>query len=234
MSRPLAKTDAAVGPARPFDFGRRLEEIGMFFEGRSPQHKTMRRLVANLEKANISYAIVGGMAVNAHRHERTTKDVDILLTPDGLETFLRRFVPRSYDPVSGHPRRFLDRRFRCTFDILVTGLFPGSGKPGPIAYPEPNAVSETIENAQVVNLPTLVQLKLAARRYQDFGDVVALIRSNNLDESFLKNLHSSLHSDFIECLEEKRREDEYEARQDRQLEEMQKEMAKERKRRYSK
>jgi hypothetical protein len=70
---------------------------------------------------------------------------------------------------------------------------------------------------QVVNLPTLIQLKLAARRYTDFGDVVNLINVHDLDESFLERLHPSVHRDFIECLEEKRREDEYEARQDRMM-----------------
>ncbi len=68
-----------------------------------------------------------------------------------------------------------------------------------------------------VDLPTLIQLKLAARRYYDFGDVVNLIRVHKLDEAFLTNLHPSLHRDFIECLEEKRREDHYEARSDQAL-----------------
>jgi hypothetical protein len=217
---------ADPGPApasRTFDFDRRLKEIDMFFEGRGKEHKTMRRLVENLEKAKIPYAIMGGMAVNAHHYERTTNDVDVLVTQAGFNEFRRRFVPRSYDPVPGHPRRFLDRRHHVTFDLLVTGLFPGSGKPGPIAFPDPAAVSETINKMQVVNLATLIQLKLAARRHRDFGDVVELIRVNNLDESFQGRLHPVVHRDFIECLEEKRREDEYEARQDRMFEERLKE-----------
>jgi hypothetical protein len=69
----------------------------------------------------------------------------------------------------------------------------------------------------VVDLPTLVQLKLAAGRYQDFADVVNLIRENHLDESFQQQLAPSIHGDFIECVEEMRREDEYEARQDQNL-----------------
>ncbi|HYT89313.1 MAG TPA: hypothetical protein VEL76_11460, partial [Gemmataceae bacterium] len=60
-------------------------------------------------------------------------------------------------------------------------------------------------------LVTLIQLKLAAGRYQDFADVVNLIRAHELDESFQEKLHSSVRRDYIECLEEKRREDEYEA-----------------------
>lgn len=72
---------------------------------------------------------------------------------------------------------------------------------------------EPIDNLQVVNLATLIELKLAARRHRDFGDVVDLIRVQNLDESFLDRLHPSVHQDYIECLEEKRREDEYESQQ---------------------
>jgi len=146
--------------------------------------------------------------------------VDILVTPDGFAAFRRLFVPKTYEPVPRHSKRFTDRTNGVTFDFLLTGLFPGSGKPGPVAYPDPETVGETIERIRVLDLHTLVQLKLAARRYQGFADVVNLIRAHRLDESFLPKLHSSLHRDFIECLEEKRREDEYGARQEQQLKEL--------------
>jgi len=45
-----------------------------------------------------------------------------------------------------------------------------------------------------------------------------LIRVHNLDESFLAQLHPAVHGDFVECLEEKRREDEYETGQDQAFE----------------
>jgi hypothetical protein len=198
---------------KPFDFLRRLKEISMFFEGRDEVHKTLRRLVRRLKRANISYAILGGMAVNAHKYERTTKDVDVLLTPAGFAEFRRLFVPKHYENVPGRDRRFLDKLNQKGVDILVTGRFPGGGQPGPIAFPNPNDVNETIKNIQFVGLATLVQLKLAARRHRDFGDVVELIRFNSLDESFAEKLHPSLRGDYIECLEEKRREDDYEERE---------------------
>jgi len=56
-------------------------------------------------------------------------------------------------------------------------------------------------------------LKLAARRYQDWADVVSLINAHDLDESFMDCLHTTLHRGYIECLEEKRRENEYLARE---------------------
>ena len=206
-SRPLDQKKPTI------DFWSRLKEIDLFFEGRGREHQTLRRLVQRLEKADISYAVMGAMAVNAHGADRTTKDVDVLVTQEGLDRFRQRYVGKSYDPVAGRPRRFVEKRSQISVDFLVTGRFPGSGKPGPIAFPDPEAVSQKIKNANVVTLPQLIQLKLAARRHQDFGDVVLLIRVHNLDESFVDHLHPSVRGDFIECLEEKRREDEYEARE---------------------
>jgi len=190
-----------------------MKEISMFFQARDEVHKTMRRLAKRLEKAEIPYVVVSGMAVFAHHYRRTTNDVDFLVTQNGFDRFLRLFVPKNYASIPKRPRRFIDKVNNVTVDFLVTGHFPGSGKPGPISYPDPSDVSQTIEKIQVVNLPNLVQLKLAARRYQDFADVVNLIRFNQLDEAYMKKLHSSVHGDFIECLEEKRREEEYEARE---------------------
>jgi hypothetical protein len=199
------------GSAR-FDFWGRLKEIDMFFQGNDPVHQTARRAVQRLRRARIRYAIVGGLAVNAHSYKRTTADVDFLLNRRGFERFCEQLVGKFYDRVPGRTRRFVDRKSGVNIDILVTGLYPGTGKPGPIAFPDPADVSETIAGAEVLNLVTLVQLKLAARRHRDFGDVVELIRHNQLDDSFGDKLHSSVRDDFIECLEEKRREDEYEAR----------------------
>jgi hypothetical protein len=190
----------------------------MFFNKDDRIHQTMRRVSDKLHQAQIPYAVVGGMAVNAHRYVRTTADVDFLLTPAGMASFLQTVAPGEFSNSPGHPRRFIDAATGVTFDILLTGLFPGSGRPGPIAYPDPDLVSEVIDNTRVLNLSTLIELKLAASRYKDFGDVVELIRVHNLDESFSAKLHPSVRGDFIECLEEKRREDEYEARQDRAFE----------------
>jgi hypothetical protein len=202
-----------VGP-KPFSYRSRLREISMFFEGNDRVHETMNRVCAKLEGAGISYAIIGGMAVNAHRLRRTTGDVDFLLSSDGFKAFVQLVTSDEFQRVSGRPRRFLDRSTGVTFVFLIAGRFPGNGRPGPIAFPDPAAVCEVIDSRQVIKLANLIELKLAARRYKDFGDVVELIRAHNLDEAYAKHLHPSVHTDYIECLEEKRREDEYEARED--------------------
>lgn len=191
----------------------RIKSVDMFFQKNDPVHKTMRRTIKNLEKANIPYALMGGMAVNLHGYRRTTNDVDFLLTSEGFAEFQKRFVPKHYQPTPRRPRRFTDRKNEVIVVFLVTGLFPGAGQPGPIAFPDPSAFRTSVEGMQVIDLVVLIELKLAARRYQDFADVVSLIRAHQLAGTFADRLHSSVRSDYMECLEEKRREDEYEARQ---------------------
>ena len=199
-------------PAAPIDFLERLKEIDMFFDGTSPVHQTMQRLIARLGQAGIPYAVMGAMAVNAHGARRTTDDLDVLLTAEGLEQFRKLFVGSIYDQMPKRPRRFVDRENGVSIDVLVTGHYPGRGGPGPFAFPDPEQASEEIKQIRVVTLVQLIQLKLAARRHYDFGDVVFLIRVHDLDESFADRLHPSVRGDFIECLEEKRRDDEYDAR----------------------
>src|SRR5262245_65070261 len=111
---------------RRANFWKRLKEISMFFQGKDEVHKTMRRLVKRLERAGIPYAVMGGMAVNAHGHRRTTGDLDVLLTGEGFTQFRELFVPKKYGTVPKRSRRFVDKANDITVDVLVTGLFPGS------------------------------------------------------------------------------------------------------------
>lgn len=194
-------------------FWDRIKEIDRFFQKRDRVHKTMRRTTKKLEKAKIAYAIMGGMAANLHGYRRTTNDVDILVTSQDLAEFQRRFVPKDYDVAPHRPRRFTDRKNQVIVDFFLTGRYPGNGLPGPISFPDPSAVRTTMEGMQVMEMTVFIELKLAARRYQDLADVTALIHAHQLDESFMDRLHPSVRSGFIKCLEEKRREEEYEARQ---------------------
>lgn len=186
----------------------------MFFDGSDRVHQAMRRVVELFEQLKIAYAIIGGMAVNAHRHSRTTQDVDFLIRAESLPLIKQLVTQGLLQAAPGRARRFFEPATGVQFDVLVTGSFPGGGDPGPIAFPDPATVSEVIDDLRVIDLKTLIELKLAAHRYQDFADVVNLIRANGLDDSFADRLHPAVRSDFIECLKEMHREDEYERRQD--------------------
>ena len=52
-------TSRSVSGNRPISFDERLKEIGMFFTGRDDVHKTLRRLMKRLEKADIPFALMG-------------------------------------------------------------------------------------------------------------------------------------------------------------------------------
>jgi hypothetical protein len=193
-------------------FTERLKEISRFFAGCSQVHKAMRRLVLRLERFEVPYAIVGGMAVNAYGHHQTTDDVDLLLTAESFTRFQALFLRTKYELLSGWKWRYIDRMNGVPLDIVIAGTSAGNWRGSPVVYPDPTAVSETIDNVVYVNLKTLVELKLSSRRFRDLGDVGALIRVHDLDESFMNQLSPAVHDDYLLCLDEKRREDEYEAR----------------------
>ena len=114
----------------------------MFFNGTDHIHQAMRKLVELFDQNKIEYVIVGGMAVNAHKYVRTTGDVDFLVRPEGL-TAIRQLVTEGLlASITGRSRRFIEPTTGVQFDVLVAGMFPGSGKPGPIAFPEPSETSE--------------------------------------------------------------------------------------------
>jgi hypothetical protein len=71
-----------------------------------------------------------------------------------------------------------------------------------------------------ISLRALVEKKLTAGRYQDLADVVALIRTHELDESFQDHLSAPLREAYRSCIEEIRRDEAWELLCDREAEEI--------------
>ncbi|MBX3465255.1 MAG: hypothetical protein KF830_18965 [Planctomycetes bacterium] len=69
------------------DASARFEQLGRFFMGTSDVHVALARLGQKFDELAIPYAICGGIAANAHGHERTTTGIGVLLTPAGLAKF---------------------------------------------------------------------------------------------------------------------------------------------------
>jgi hypothetical protein len=128
------------------------------------------------------------MAVNAHGHRRTTEDVDLLMTREGLAAFKARWLGRGWVnvfPGSGMRDAIADVKI----DVLITGEFPGDGRPKPIAFPDPGVAEASADGYPVLPLRTLVELKLASamtapHRPRDYDDVIQLIRANQLSVEF--------------------------------------------------
>jgi len=198
----VARQDAAVSPSDP-EFAARFEQMGRFFMGTSDVHQALARVTNRLDELGIPYAICGGMAVNAHGYQRTTTDVDLLLTPEGHARFKAAAVGLGWVDKFPGSRGVKDAQNRVPIDFLLTGGVPGSGVQRGVVFPDPAAVSVEIEGRRYLALASLIELKLASGlsapdRLQDFADVIQLIRKNALVEHFADQLHPYVQPKFRE------------------------------------
>lgn len=179
----------------------------MFHAGMGKVHRTLSALARDLDAHGIEYAIVGGMALNAHGYHRETVDVDVLVTPDGLASFREKLVGRGYRPAfEGAERSFRNAETNVQVEFLTSGQYPGDGKPKPVSFPAPKDVSIERDGCRIIGLPALITLKLASGmtnpgRLKDLADVQELIRTLGLDESMATQLHPYVRDRFVELMD---------------------------------
>ena len=171
--------------------------------GDDPVHQSLYAIASRLAELGIPYAVAGGMALVAHGYQRTTVDVDVLVTPEGLKSVHEHLEGLGYvQPFEGS-KQLRDTRTGVRIEFLVSGQFPGDGKPKPVSFPDPSASSTTIEGVRYLTLPALIELKLAsgmtgAGRLKDLADVQELIRILNLPADFAAQLNSYVRPKFGE------------------------------------
>jgi hypothetical protein len=194
-------TDVQVGaPFRPAD--EILRESEAFFMKEGKVHLTLKRLVQALDEESIPYAIVGGMALNLMGYTRETVDVDILLTPEGLERFRERLVGKGYLPAfAGALKSFRDTQTNVKVEALITGEYPGDGKPKPVAFPDPSVASVERGGYRVISLEKLIELKLASgmtapHRLRDLADVQDLVSTLDLPLELGERLDESVRGEY--------------------------------------
>ena len=130
-----------------------FREIDQFFMQQGKVYETLQNVSRSLSKAGIEYAVIGGMALVIHGYRRTTQDVDLLLTPEGLETFRTALVGRGFVPAfTGATKMFKDTSTGVSVEIIVTGEYPGDGKPKPVSFPDPAVVSVERDGIKVIEL----------------------------------------------------------------------------------
>jgi hypothetical protein len=171
--------------------------------GTSDVHVALDRVTQKLDELGIAYAICGGLAVNAHGHQRATTDVDVLLTPEGLAKFKAGALGLGWLEKFPGSRGVKDADRKVPIDILLTGGIPGDGTPHGVVFPDPATVAIEKEGKRYLALATLIELKLASglsspARLQDHADVVALIRCNRLGEHFADPLHPYVQAKYRE------------------------------------
>jgi hypothetical protein len=180
-----------------------LREGSMHFEKESSVHKALRKITQRLDEIGVPYALAGGMAMFIHGYRRFTEDVDLLITPEGLAEAHRRLEGLGYvAPFSGS-KQLRDSENGVRIEFLVTGGFPGDGKPKPVAFPDPVACRVEIEGVQCVALPKLIELKLASGmtnpgRLKDLADAQSLIEHLDLPRDLANALDPYVRDKYVE------------------------------------
>jgi hypothetical protein len=181
-----------------------LREGSMHFEEQSAVHKTLRRITGRLDQLGIPYALVGGMALFFHGYRSFTQHVDILVTRAGLQEVHRQLEGLGYVPPFTGSKQLRDAETGVRIEFLVTGEYPGDGKPKPVAFPDP-AETPVVEahGIRLLALPRLIELKLASGmtnpgRMKDLADVQELIKLLNLSADFASQLDPSVGGTYRE------------------------------------
>jgi hypothetical protein len=180
-----------------------MAQAGRFFMRDDPVHQSLRRIAEKLRELDVRYAVAGGMALVAHGYDRTTVDVDVLVTAEGLRKAHESFEGLGYLPPFPGSKQLRDVESGVRIEFLITGQFPGDGKPKPVAFPDPATVGIEIDGIQYLNLPTLIELKLASGmtnpgRLKDLADVQELLRVLQLSREFADSLNPFVRLKYSE------------------------------------
>lgn len=169
----------------------------------SPVHRAAEEIARRPEEAGIDYVIAGALSLGFHGYKRLTEDVDIILTREGLEKFKAAWLGRGYVNVRAGGKPVRDTLNDVRIDFLVSGDFPGDGKPKPVVIPTPSEASEAGDKYRVLSLPRVIELKLASgmtapHRLKDLAYVQELIRKASVPRDLVEQLNPYVRDKFLE------------------------------------
>jgi len=183
------------------------DEARRYFMGEGTLNKTLARLSSDLEERGIDYMVIGAVALLAHGYPRFTEDIDLVMTPEGLQKFHEELVGLGYTPAfPGAKKRLRSTTDNVSIEVMTTGEYPGDGKPKPVSMPAPSAASTEIDGIRFVTLEKLIELKLASGisapdRLKDLADVQELIKIRKLGADFAERLNPYVRAKYLELEE---------------------------------
>ena len=198
MRELVSKLRPEASVAELFDEGRR------YFMGEGKLNQSLARLASDLRDHEIEYVVIGAVALLAHGYPRFTEDIDLVMTAEGLEKFHDELVGLGYAPAfPGARKRLRSTTDNVSIEVMISGEYPGDGKPKPVSMPIPSTASEEIDGTKFVTLEKLIELKLASGisasdRLKDLADVQELIKIKKLDEGFAEKLDPYVRPKFLE------------------------------------
>ena len=179
-----------------------MSEGSRHFQGTSDVQKALLKICKRLNDLGVAYAVAGGMALFQHGYRRFTEDVDILVTSAGLQKIHEALDGLGYVRPFPHSRNLRDVETGVRIEFLIAGQFPGDGKPKPVAFPDPAEKAIDMDGIKVLDIATLVELKLASgmtgtHRLKDLADVQELSKHVALPPNFAEQLNEYVKQMFI-------------------------------------
>ncbi len=145
---------------------------------------------AEMNNYEVRYLVVGGLAVVIHGYIRTTGDVDLWVdnTPENLDRLKKVFLKMDYSMDE------VEKAAAIYSKGAKVTLYLDADSEIPVEFMPIYATSVSFEEAweikikhpfgetflNVVDLTTLIDMKIRAGREQDFRDVIELKKKNNL------------------------------------------------------
>lgn len=184
------------------NFDLAMREGSMHFEESNAVHKTLRRIANRLDELGIDYVVAGGMCLFRHGFQRFTRDIHIIVTREALAQIHEQLEGRGYLRPFEASKNLRDTDTGVRIDFIISGQYPGEGKPGPIVFPKPSSVATIIDGIRYVDLLPFIELKLASgqasHRAQDLHDVQQLIVARSLPRELADQIHPSLRDAYLQ------------------------------------
>jgi hypothetical protein len=173
-----------------------------YFMGEGNLHGALGQLSIDLKQHGIDYMVIGAVALMAYGYPRFTEDIDLVMTPEGLQAFHQELIGLGCPASPGAKKRLRSTRDGVSIEVIVTGEYPGDGKPKPVSFPVPATASTEIEGVQIVTLEKLIELKLASGmtapdRLKDLADVQELIKVRGLTSEFAASLNPYVREQYL-------------------------------------
>jgi len=175
-----------------------------YFMGQGELHGALAQLAADLKREGIDYMVIGAVALLAYGYPRFTEDIDLVMTPEGLESFHQNLVGLGYLPAfQGARKKVRSTRDGVSIKVITSGDYPGDGQPKPVNFPVPADASTDIDGVRIVTLEKLIELKLASGmtapdRLKDLADVQELIKIRCLTSDFAEQLHPYVQERYLQ------------------------------------
>ncbi len=158
-----------------------------------------REIINQLEKNDIKYLIIGGVAVNLYGHPRVTKDLDLMISfeKENTDKFIEIMNKLSFKPrVPVDPVQLADKSMRDFWkneknmkvfsfyntenDFEIIDIMIQDDIDFDLAYEKRQIMSDGVIGVSVVDINDLIRLKEIANRPRDKDDIEVLKKLKEL------------------------------------------------------